>query len=330
MTTIKDLSKYTGLSVGTISNYLNKRKIKEENLRIIEEAIAELDYQPNSVGKYLREGKTKTIGVVTNTISTNFISKTYSILEDELLSNGYDVIFCNSHGDINLEANKLSFLSGRAVDFIILFPVSCTRTDISKVKTPIITVDNFLENQNCPAIIFDDFDISYEATRKLINAGHKKIACITGYEDHHTTKMRKRGFIEALNDYSISVDPDLICDASFNNEKSENIVYRLLKYKNPPTAFLVTSNEMLIGLLLAVKKAGLKIPEDISYITFDDADYYSLLDKKPSYVMQPKEELGKELFSTIYDILSGNDIDSINFVKYIKTKLVQGETVKHI
>jgi LacI family transcriptional regulator len=327
MTTIKDLSRHTGLSVGTISNYLNGKKIKPASQTLIAKAIQELDYQPNSVGKYLRMGKTKTVGIITNTISTNFISQTYSILENELLNNGYDVIFCNSHGDLSLEASKLDLLAGRAVDCIVLFPVSCLYTDIHKIKTPVITVDNFLENQKCPAIVFDDYDAAYNATMKFVRSGHKRIACITGYEDHHTTLMRKNGYMDALRSSFGQFDPGIIMNADFNNEKAREVVLSIMKKKDPPTAFLIASNEMLIGFLLAIQSLNLQIPDDVSYITFDDADYYSLLSKKPTYVYQPKEVLGHALFESIYDILTGREIPTDQYVKYVKTELICGESV---
>ncbi|MHB1454189.1 MAG: LacI family DNA-binding transcriptional regulator [Saccharofermentanales bacterium] len=330
MATIKDLSKFTGLSVGTISNYLNNKAIKPVSRDLIAKAIQELDYTPNNVGKYLRVGKTKTVGVLTNTISTSFVSQTYAILESELLSNGYDVIFCNSHGDLKVEQQKLDFLAGRAVDCIVLFPVSCTDTDISTIKTPIITVDNSLETQKCPAIVFDDEDAAYGATSFFIKNGHQHIACITGYEDHHTTIMRKKGYKKALEESSIMYDPELVFNASFNNNKALEGSLKMLRDSNPPTAFLITSNEMLIGLLQAVKLLNLRIPEDVSYITFDDADYYNVLNKRPTYVCQSKELLGQMLYDLIYDILTDTEIKAKNLVKYVKTELIQGETVANL
>lgn len=330
MTTIKDIARITGLSVGTISNYNSKRNINQSNKELIEKAISDLNYTPNSVGRYLRVGKTKTVGIITNTISTSFISQAYSTLETALLDNGYDVIFCNSQGDLNVEQNKLDFLSGRSVDCIVLFPISCLYTNISSINTPIIVADNFLETTSCPSIIFDDEISSYNATEFLIKNGHVRIACITGYDDHHTTIMRKKGYLEALKHYKIKYDPSIVINANFNNSQSEEATTKLLQSNFPPTAFLITSNEMLLGFLLSTKNSNVKIPDDISYITFDNADYYSILDSRPTYVYQSKELLGKMLFDTIIELLKNKEIKKKNMIKYVKTELIIGDSVKKI
>ena len=328
MVTIKDLASITGLSIGTISNYINGKPIKEANREKIRAAIEETGYTPNYFGRSLKTKKTKTIGVVTYNISSHFVSEVYNILERRLAENGYDVYFCNSHGSLELEKEKLQFLVNHGADAIVLFPKSYENSSIEitkKMNIPTVLVDNIIKDEKCSHIVFDDENAAYIATQHLIRNGHKKIACLTGYNDYFTTTARINGYTRALKDNGI--EEQIILQNLVDRSQHTNATIEVLQEHPDVTAFLITSSTLLIGFLTGLKTLQLSVPNDISYITFDDADYYDLLTVTPTYIFQDKEHLG----NSIYDILSKiiNDTDSI-ITQTISTHLVFGNSVKNL
>ncbi len=338
MTTMKDVANITGLSVGTISNYINGKSVKNLNQDIIKNTIEELGYKPNFAGKSLRTGKTKTIGILANTLSSHFISESCFVIEKELYNHGYNVIFCTSNNDLETEREKLFYLASSNVAIIILIPVSHSETDISCVgNIPTLVIDSNVEHQNCNAILFDDKESAYNATKYFYNNGHRKIAFLAGTKGHFTSSNRLEGYKKALNDFGIPYNEEYVTYADYDELKAEISTINLFSNENPPTAVLIASNEMLIGFLLGLKAKKKRVPDDVSYITFDDTDYYSLLNIAPTYVKQPKYDFGMRVYETLVEILNPNSKEKEPKIKgkepkikYVKTSLIIGESVRNL
>ena len=276
MTTIKHVAEYTGLSIGTISNFVNGKPTRKNNAEKIRAAIEKLDYIPNLAGKYLRKGKTKTIGILANKLESHFISRSCVVIEKMLSEHGYNVIFCTSNDDLELEKEKLTYLASSNVDAIILLPVSYIETDISSVShIPTLLISTALENKMCNAVVFDDFESSYNATKYLYNCGHERIAILHGKKGN-TPTTRIDGYKKALVECNLAFNEEYVSYGDFEDYKAEQETKRLFSIENPPTAVLVVSNEMLIGFLLGLKAKKKQVPEDVSYITFDYDNYYDI------------------------------------------------------
>lgn len=327
MTTIKDVAKYANVSIGTISNYLNGKPVRAKNSEKIKEAIEVLNYKTNSFGKFLRTRETKTIGVITFNIATSFVSEVFTIFERQLYEKGYDVYFCNSHGDVETEKQKIDFMISRGIDALVIFPCSNTLSDPSaatELNLPVLTIDNTIKGNSCSAITFDDTAAAYNATKHMIVNGHKKIACLSGPNDYHTTIKRIEGYQKALQDYSIN-DFHIIKDINSPEQCKLNCIDYMCHHPDI-SAFLVTSSSILISFLDAMQSLSIKVPDDISYITFDDKDYFNLLATKPTYVYQDKRLLAHQI-SEVISALLANPQQCIR--KEIKTHLILGDSVKN-
>jgi len=334
MSTIKDVARITGLSLGTISNFLNGKEIKKNNALLIEQAIRELNYVPNKFGRFLRSGDTKTIGIITNDISASFISKTSAILETELYRKGYEVFFCDSRGDLAIEANKLSFMIGHVVDVIILFPSSFYDPNIGTYlhsNIPIILCDEEVDNyQNyCHTVVYDNEQLAYDATNHFIANGHTQIACVSGSKDHYSTITRVKGYKRALQEHNLSINENDIYFCNFSDELSYKATLKIISSSNN-TATLITANNMLVGFLRAAQERNCRIPHDMSYITFADASYYDILPVKPTYVFQDTDKFGYVLFKLLEEILTAKDQKTPPKKCIAPAYLVIGESVRNL
>lgn len=331
MATIKDLSKLTGLSLGTISNYLNGRPILPENTKKIEKAIKDLNYFPNNLGKHLRSGDTKTIGIIANDIAATYISKSVAVIEKELSKKKYKILFCNSQNDATLEHNNLDFMISQAVSAIIIFPVSYFKTDISnifKTKFPLIMCDSEPFSKGmCHTVNYSNEKLAFEATELFIKEGHTRIACISGRSDHYSSISRISGYRAAMEKHKLEVYPEDIFYCNFDNSQSYDAAYKILKRRPDITACLITSNNMLVGFLHALIDNSKEVGKNMSYITFSSEPYYDILPVKPTYIMHDEHSIGQCALEILENILlNKSDSDSAPIKRIADSQIVIGDS----
>ena len=206
--TIRDVAKKSGLSLGTVSKYINGHPVKETNRLLIEQAIQELQYKPNNIAKGLRNSQTFSVAVLLPMLTSNFCTSMISSIESYLLPKGYTVIVCECHNDAAMELQKARFLLDRMVDGIILIPYDSTGKQIELIQnnhTPLIVVDQIIKDHPSDTIILDNQRASYEPVKKLISLGHTKIAIITGGIDHYTSQQRLNGYEKALRECHLPI-----------------------------------------------------------------------------------------------------------------------------
>ena len=326
MITIKSVADYSGFSISTVSNYLNGKPVSKEAAKKISLAIEELGYQPNFFGRSLRTKKTFSVGVIVFDLATQFIADICTELEKFLHHKGYDVFFCNTNGDVEIEKEKINCLINRGVDAIVIFPRSYYHTDISaalNADIPIITLDGMLHDNKCSSISFDDEQAAYLATKYLIKNGHKEIAYIAGHNDYYTTIARQKGYEQALRDANIK-NKYLCTDISDDcTDRCLNFFY----INTNITATLISSSSLLVDFLSAAKMLSLKIPDDISYVTFDNSSYFKILNTTPTYVYQDKVHFANELNNVLDELLSDPKVITN---KTISTHLKIGRSVKQL
>lgn len=307
MSTIKDLCKITGLSLGTVSNYLNGKKIKPENAEKIEQAIQETSFIPSNLGRYLKSGKSKTIGIIASDISAPYVSAAISVLERNLSEKGYRIFFCNSHDNVLNEKENLNFMIQQSVSAIVIFPIHYQKQSLENVfksKIPLVMCDSEPANSSyeCSCINYDNRRLAYEATELMIRSGHKNIACILGRADHFSSATRVAGYYEALMNHNIDCSESNIYYCNFNNQESYQATVKMLQNSNI-TACLIASNNMLLGFLEALDKVGKPLHKDISYVTFSHEDYYDILPIKPTYILHDFQSFGKKTLKAIEDVV---------------------------
>ncbi|UJH67825.1 LacI family DNA-binding transcriptional regulator [Allomuricauda sp. SCSIO 65647] len=338
--TIQSIADELGVSVSTVSRVLNgvgkKYRISEKTIDAVHEMAIKLNYVPNNIAKSLRLKKSSTIGLVIPDISNPWFAKIASKIEKETRNKGYNIFLCNSDDDIEIEKRSLSLLQNWMVDGIIIVPIGLEHEHILKVSkegTPVVVIDRFFENVDLPYVSTNDFEGAYKATEHLIKNGHRRIACLQGIIGTSSNNQRVGGYIKALSDHGIALDENLIMGSDFGFDNGYTHAKHIIKdiSKNKITAIFSTGNQITLGVLKAFKEKKVKIPGQISLVSYDEEAYSELLYTPLSTISHLEDEdLGILALKLLFDEIS--IISSADTPKGIllPTQLIKRESVLNI
>lgn len=307
--TLTTISERTGFSTTTVSRVLSgkskKYRISENTRNLIMEEASRCKYSPNILAQNLRTNKTNTIGVLMPSVANPYFAEMSSVIISEASIKKYTTIVIDSlENEANQEAN-LSTLIARRVDGIIAAPCGSDPAlfeEISKMHIPIVLVDRFFEGVNLPYVTTNNYLGGMEGTNVLIRHGHKDIACIQGAITSTPNKKRVAGYLEALRKAGLEDRATIVGDEfSLQNGYLETKI--LLGRKPRPTAIFSLSNTIGLGAIKAIREAGLKIPDDISIVSFDNNIYMDYLTPPISRVGQPVEEMAKLATKLLFECI---------------------------
>jgi len=274
MANIKDVADLAGVSITTVSHVINKtRFVSDELIERVNKAMEVLDYHPNTLARSLRSGQTKTIGLVIPDISNQFFAEVSRKIEDKGFEYGYSVFLCNTDDDSSKEKSYIDVLLANQVDGIVFISAGEVSNNLKKVldsDVPIVIADRDIEEIQSDIVLLDNFHGGYEATKYLIGLGHKRIGCITGPSPVTPSALRLQGFKTAMHESGLKFDPLLITQGDFRYQSGEVAMLDLLSNPQRPTAVFVFNDMMALGAIRAVYNRGLKVPDDLSLIGFDD------------------------------------------------------------
>ncbi len=330
--TIKDVAKYTGLSIATISKYINGGNVLEENKKIIDEAIKVLGFKVNEIARGLKTNKTMTIGVLIPDFNNIFFTAIVSNIENVLIQNGYSTILCDYKNDTELEKEKFNFLVKKQVDGIIIIPqgdiARYIKEQLNK-NIPLVLVDRALDGLECDTILVDNMNASYNAVEYLITSGHKSIGIIRGPDKIFTSIERLKGYIRVHEDYSMKVDESLVKKGNNDAESGYICLNELLGLKVPPTAVYITNYEMTLGAIMALNERNVKVPDELSVIGFDNLHIARVVKPPLTIVVQPMEQIGEIAANTILKRIKGDMTNYPSMVR-LKTELMINQSVKDL
>jgi LacI family transcriptional regulator len=328
MANIRQVADASGVSTATVSKFLNGVKVKEKNRVAIEGAILKLNFKVNQIARGLRTNKSMTIGVLIPELDNLFATSIVSIVENILIENGYSTIICDYKTNAILEVKKLDFLIDKMVDGIITIPYYQTAENLENIDVPIVLIDRMVENSDCDCILIDNEEASYKATNYLIENGHKSIAILCGNTEIYTTKERYNGYIKALNENHIKVNSEYVLFGNYDVKTGYDLTNMLINMKNRPTAIFATNNEMTIGAMIALNEQNIDIPNEISFVGFDNLELAKAVKPKLSIITQPTEKIGEVAAHTIIARING-EVSTEKTVK-LATNLVKQGSVKNI
>ena len=304
--TIKDIARETGLGYATISAYLNGTNVRPKNKELIEAAIQKLGYVRNEYARGLKTHRSMTIGVLIPELSNTFSTLIVSEMEDELRRHGYGILVCDCRSDPEIEKTSLRFLESKMVDGVIVMPISTDGKvfDLLPQDLPAVAIDRFTLSDRVSHVLINNREISARATRMLTDHGHRRIALICGSEGMFTADERRKGYEEALQ-IAGCYDASLICQGDFTVDGGYVAMKRILQAENGVTAVFVTNYEMTVGAIIAINELGCKIPEDYSFIGFDNHELSKVITPKIATVNQPLREIGREAATLLLEQLDG-------------------------
>lgn len=331
---IKSIANELGLSVSTVSRVLNgigkKHRISQRTIEAVESMAEELDYEPNNIAKSLRLKKTSTIGLILPDISNPWFAKIALNIEKELRKKHYNVFLYNSNGELEIEEMAIKLLKNWNVDGIILAPIGVESKHILKAfkkTTPIVLIDRFFENEEIPYVSTNDEEGAFQAVNFIIENGHSRIACFQGIQETSVNIQRVGGYKRALERHEIMVDKNLIVGSGFD---IENGYLETKKIENEIkgkkiTAIFSTGNLITLGIMKALKELSVKVPEDLSLVSFDEQNYSELLYTPLTTISHSDEKIGSLAVDLLFDQIDKRVIrDSV----LLPTQLIIRKSVK--
>ncbi|MBN2652379.1 MAG: LacI family DNA-binding transcriptional regulator [Spirochaetales bacterium] len=293
--TMREVAKMAGVSIATVSKYLDGIKVKDINKERIEKSIETLGYRRNEIARGLKTRKSYTIGVLVPSFKHVFFMEIISSLEDYLQARGYSAIICSYKESPEEEDKKLSFIANKMVDGIIVASTGKNNDKIEKIsrQIPTVLIDRLPEGMELDSVSIDNFKAGYEAAKILIEKGHTNIGLISAAEVADTLRKRHEGFIQALKDNNIKINEKKIGYSNLNFSEAMTASQKILSEKDRPTALVVANYDMTIGAIMAINKLGLQIPEDISIVGFDNLELSKIIKPELTIIEQPVKVIGE-------------------------------------
>lgn len=330
--TIKDVAKRTGLSLGTISKFLNGGTVKEANRLLLESAIIELDFKINRMAQGLKTSKSMTVGILIPDLENIFCTSIVSVVENLLQEHGYSTIICDYRKSPVLEGKKLGFLVDKRIDGLLMMPLDTTASELdllSNRQIPVVMIDRPLKGFSCDTVLVDNLNASYHAVEHLILQGHRRIGIIVGPESVHTAEERLKGYLRVHEDYNLQVDNALIMNGEYTTEGGYMETNALLDRETPPTALYVTNYEMTLGAIMAINERNIDIPQTLSMIGFDNQALTRITKPALTIVVQPIRQIGETAAQTLIQRMQG-DMTGYPTLYRMKTELLLKDSVRKI
>ncbi len=311
---IKDIAKRAGVSPTTVSLVLNQRsgsRISEQTRKKVLQVAEELGYQPTGKELQVTQGVISniplSIGLVISNITNPFFTELASVIEDVASHYGYNIILCTTQKSLEKESELLEILLRRKVNGLIIAPVHSRESNLQnflKQGIPVVFVDRCVEQVEASAVLIDNVKGAYMAVDYLLRLGHKRIGIIAG-SNIASGKDRLCGYIKALKKHHVPVEESLIRDTHFTIEDGRAATKELLSLSPPPSAIFSSGGVSTAGVLLEIKEQQVRIPDNVSVISFDDHIWAQLLDPPLTVVAQPIADIGREATQLVIQLIQG-------------------------
>ena len=310
--TLSSIAERTGYSITTVSRALSgqaeKYRISERARKEIAEEARRCNYSPNIIARNLRTNRTNTIGLILPSVANPYFADLSSVIISEAHRNGYTTIVTDSmESEYNQKAN-IAMLISRRVDGIIAAPCGdnpALLEEINKTNIPVILVDRPFKDSHLPHVTTNNYAGGFDATNYLIRNGHKRIACIQGVKTSVPNRKRVAGYMDALKRVGLEENA-VVVGNEFSLQNGYLETKLLLNSKSAPTAIFTLSNTIGLGAIKAIREAGLRIPEDISLVVFDNNIYMDYLIPPITRVSQPVEEMAKLSVKLLFESIESD------------------------
>jgi LacI family transcriptional regulator len=305
--TIHDIARRAGVSPSTVSRVLNGgTPVAPDKRAAVMAIINSLHYRPNVVAQGLARGKSHSVGVLTQEISNLFFGQILKGIEHRLRGTGYYPLFASGwHAHEGIDA--LEMLLAHRVDSMVIVGGWVADEYLLEVaeRVPLVAISRTIAGLEDHCVQVENFQGAYEATKHLIDLGHTRIAHVTGLPHHPHAIERREGYCKALRDAGLVVDPDLILEGDFEEPSGLDAVQDLIRTRKPFTALFMSNDRMAYGALLALYRHGLRVPDDVSIVAFDDQPSSAYTLPPLTTVRQPTFEIGAATAEAVLRLLQG-------------------------
>lgn len=295
--TIYDVAREANVSMATVSRVVNGNpNVKPATRKKVLEVIERLGYRPNAVARGLASKKTTTVGVIIPDISNTFFAELARGIEDIATMYNYNIILSNSDQNEEKELHLLNTMLGKQVDGIVFMSGNVTPKlveEFEKSSVPIVLAASIEESGKIPSVNIDYEKASYEAVKSFLDKGHKNIAYVIGpLHDPINSAKKLAGYKKALEEAGIEFNDELIIEGDYTYDSGLEAAERLLELDERPTAMLVSTDEMAVGVVHGLQDKGYLIPDDFEVISADNTRLSLMVRPQLTSVVQPLYDIG--------------------------------------
>lgn len=308
--TLQDVARSAGVSTATVSRVINDSTHVSHDVRArVNKALDKLNYRPNRAARRLRvkDGIHQLIGLLIPDIQNPFYVDVIQGVEEVVYSNDYAVFICNFSQDYNKEKAYLNIMKEEGIDGLIVAPYheeDRMVTSLVHSGLPIVCIDRGLNKVNADLVVVDNESGAYQAVKHLIQLGHERIGYVGGLYSIPTSRHRRDGYVKALREFDIEIDDSLIKFGDSKHESGQQMVREFLDMDNPPSALFTGNNVITLGGLEVIHSRGVKIPDEIAVVGFDDMYWSNSLNPPLTAVKQSGYDIGKQATTMLFERLS--------------------------
>ena len=328
--TIKDIARMLNISKSTVSRALSGRSdIHPETKSKIIELAGKLSYEPNTLAINLKQQKTNTIGVIIPETINRFFARAVGGIQKIADMAGMNVMICQSNESYMAEKNNLhSLVSSRVDGLLIAISRETDRSDHFKPVfdkgIPMVFFDRICEDIHASQVFTDNYEVAFEGTEHLISQGAKRIAFMAGPQHLFTSRNRLRGYVDALKRHNMPVSESYIIHSHYTSNKIEEYARYLINLPQQPDAVFAINDYAAIEMMHIMKKSGLRIPDDIAVLGFNNENMGKFVDPPLSSIDHPAHEMGAAAAEILINHIRPHDLKPEN--RLIKSKLIIRES----
>ena len=308
-TTIKDIAEMAGVSRATVSRVLsNPSVVSQPRQEAVHRAIKDLSYRPSPIARGLTTGRVPCLHVLISDIRNPFYAEMARGVEDAARNNDYAVVFGNTDDSPERELQYLAHTNELRFAGVIMMS-AVGKVDLKKalceLNRPVVLANRLVPGMEADAVVLNNEHGAYHATRYLIDLGHRRICHLAGLRYSSASAERKRGFVRAVEEAALDIPQGSVFSGDLRVESGETMGRRLVKEGLKCTAIFAANDLMAIGLISAFESEGIRVPEDVSVIGFDDIAYAGLPRVQLTTIKQPSYEMGRAALNMLLERVRG-------------------------
>jgi DNA-binding LacI/PurR family transcriptional regulator len=312
LATIQDVARAAGVAASTVSRYLNGQlKVSPATEARLLDAVHELGYVPNAQAKNLARRRSGVIGFVVPEISNPYFGAIADHVVDAVEQRGLLVLLCSTRNQAVKESSYIDLLASGAIDGMLYLGSFRSNERLAAAirgGLPVVVVDEPIAClPEVHTVVMDDYSGGYQAASYLVALGHRRIAFVSGPAELGSVQERWRGYSDALNKGGIDPDDQVSLSGHFTEQFGASALPRLLGAAQPPTAAFVASDYIALGMLSAAETHGVRVPEDLSVVGFDDIRFSQYVQPRLTTIRSPVDRLAQMGVELLFDRLAGTE-----------------------
>lgn len=316
MITIGQIAEMAGVSKSTVSRVLNcSGYVREDTRKKIEAIIEEYHYSPSASAQNLSRRETNTIGVVVPELDNTFFTEVLAGVAEVVDENNFTMIVCNTSNDGEKEKAALSMMEQQRVRGVIFTPAigysdaaaeKSIRLQLKNLNVPVVLVDREIQNVQWDGVFYENFQSGYLATEHLIHSGKKKIGIITGDMDLKHARDRYQGYIQAMEDYHLTVNETYVYEGDYTVQGSYEITRRIIQTQDWPEGLVLSNNLTTLGYVKAIRELGKELDQEIKVVGIDHIPILDTIGYRYNCVTHDTKEMGRAAIELLLERLENS------------------------